>query len=559
MSTQKYIIQRTAFFACFFILLGVIVSTQYLGHAYLTELRSDANGHYVTTLMAYDYIKAGFPGNPVAFAVDYFIHYPSIRIGNNPPFFYGLSSLWALITTDTIEAALFLTAILGAIYCLIVFYWSAQLLGRWAGAFIAFIVAVLPTFQAVTGSFLIDIPIGIFSLAAALCYRDFLTNKSASAAIWFSFAAAAALMIKLSALFLAVMVLLTIIISGKFALLKHRYFWLPALLIGVLIMPWYIVTFDSVTEGAKTQWTILYPLKALTGYLLILKDNLTLPGFIALLVGLFDRIRFIRSGQNEKISDHWTIVIALFIAVIFFQILIPANILERYLTAALGPAVILSWQGALVSGRYISEAFGRRQILPERLRNKFPEMTVAALLVMILASSFPVEPQTGNQMAQTAQKAYPALLPNNPSVLIASDGARESSFIAQMAQLDQARPTAITIRGARLLGKEEGFMNVDYMPKFASPEEVLAELERLSIAMVVLDRSEKAQEWLHNRHIAWLIDNRPDLWIKISPSDNPAGDGDISIYILKSSGQKNVDMPLLTETFRPNSGGFGKK
>ncbi len=558
MSTQKYIIQRTAFFACFFILLGVIVSTQYLGHAYLTELRSDANGHYVTTLMAHDYIKAGFPGNPVAFAVDYFIHYPSIRIGNNPPTFYALSSLWALITADTIQAALVLSAILGAIYCLLAFVWSSRVLGVIAGLLIAVTVALLPTFINVAGSFLIDIPIGIFSLAAAINYVAFIHKGTLRPAILFSLFAVLALAIKLSALFLAIMVLLAILISGKFSLLRNKYFWLPSLIVAISLLPWYLYTLETSTGGA-TERDMAYPLVSLIGYLEIIVNNITIPGAMLFVAGLISRLRFIRSHRDSEEAAHWSVIIALFWAVIVFQIITPANILERYMITALTPALMIVWAGAIVTGRYISEAFGRRQILPERLRNKFPEMTVGALLVMILASSFPVEPQTGNQMAQTAQKVYPALLPNNPSVLIASDGTRESSFIAQMAQLDQARPTAITIRGARLLGKEEGFMNVDYMPKFASPEEVLAELERLSIAMVVLDRSEKAQEWLHNRHIAWLIDNRPDLWIKISPHDNPAGDGDISIYILKSSGQKNVDMPLLTETFRPNSGGFGKK
>lgn len=96
-------------------------------------------------------------------------------------------------------------------------------------------------------------------------------------------------------------------------------------------------------------------------------------------------------------------------------------------------------------------------------------------------------------------------------------------------------------------------MNIDYMPKFDSPEDVLRELERLSITLVVLDKSKKAREWRHNRDIAWLVENKPDLWRQVWSMDNPGLDGTLSFYILKSSETKTVDMTLLRKEFRPNS------
>ncbi|MSP43213.1 MAG: hypothetical protein EXR08_07600 [Alphaproteobacteria bacterium] len=111
---------------------------------------------------------------------------------------------------------------------------------------------------------------------------------NARPAIYFSLFAAAALLIKLSALFLALMVPLAILISGKFSLIRSKVFWYPPLIIGITTLPWYLFTFDTLTEGAKTQWTISYPLQALIGYLSILAANISFPGLALLMVGVID-------------------------------------------------------------------------------------------------------------------------------------------------------------------------------------------------------------------------------------------------------------------------------
>jgi len=113
------------------------------------------------------------------------------------------------------------------------------------------------------------------------------------------------------------------------------------------------------------------------------------------------------------------------------------------------------------------------------------------------------------------------------------------------------------VRGSRLFGKKEGFMNVDYAPKFNSPDEVLRELEKLSIAMIVLDRSAEAQMWQHNKDLAWLVDNKPELWRQIWSMDNPGGDGTLSLLMLKSAETKTLDKSILIQEFRPKSGKIG--
>lgn len=557
METQRTSLKNVALFSSFLLFFGITIAFQYYRNAYSVELKSDAAGHFITTLLAYDYLKNGFPSNPVAYATDYFIHYPLIRIGNNPPVFYGLSGTWAFIAGPTVQAALLLSALLGAIFCFVQLLWLSRLWNLHTAIILAAMTALLPTYQRVSASFLIDIPIGIFSLAAAMSYAAFLQKKTRTGAVWFSIFAAIAILIKLSALFLAIMVPLAVIISGKYSLVRNRYFWLPALIVGSLAAPWYLYTFETLTAGAKTQWTITYPLQALAGYSAIIADNLSLPGTALLIAGIADRFLFIRTHPDSEASDHWTAIIALFFCVLIFQILMPTNILDRYLISVLAPAIMLMLAGAQMAGGYAAKFLERYPAYPESLRKRTPEIILAAMACLIFINALQLNPEASNQMDQAAKAAYDNLPAGNPTVLIASDGNREVSFIAHMAQWDLTRPSVINIRGARLLGKEGGFMNIDYEPKFSTPEEILSELEKLSIAMIVLDTSKASQSWKHNRDIAWLVENKPEIWRKTWSQDNPGGDGAVTLYMLKSSATKTMDIKLLRQALRPRSGGFG--
>ncbi|MDO9459868.1 MAG: glycosyltransferase family 39 protein [Alphaproteobacteria bacterium] len=550
---NKTLISLLAFSALF----CAIIASQYFRGVFSSELMSDATGHYVTTLLAHDYIRNILPANPVTYAVDYFIHYPSIRIGSNPPLFYAFSSLWALITSDSVQSALILSAVLGALYCVISMWWHTRLQGLSAGIIVAVSIALLPTFQRVAGSFLLDIPIGIFSLIAAICYAKFLHQGDRRPAVIFSIFAAAALLVKLSSLFLAVMVPLAILISGKYSLLRSRNFWLPVLIVGTLVTPWYLFTFETLVSGAKTQWDYAYPLLALTGYLSVLAKNLTLPGCALVIAGLIDRLRFIRACKGSFEADHWAVIIALACSVILLQVFIPANILDRYMITALGPLMMMMWPGAAAVGNLLARQLERRKLTSENFNRKIPHLILTVILGMIFINALQIEPAPTNQMALVAKKVFDNLPANNPVVVIGSDGSRGSSFIAQVAQLDPVRPSIFTVRGARLFGEESGFMNIDYKPKFSTPGEVLNELQRLSVAMIIVDRAAEAQIWQHNKDLAWLVDNKPELWHTVWTMDNPGGDGTLSLHILKSSESKVKDISLLREAFRPNSGNIG--
>src|SRR5947199_3127872 len=64
--------------AAFVVLLGWTVVLQCLGGAYSAEFSGypDEPSHYLSGLMIRDYLASGFPASPLAYAENYYLHYP---------------------------------------------------------------------------------------------------------------------------------------------------------------------------------------------------------------------------------------------------------------------------------------------------------------------------------------------------------------------------------------------------------------------------------------------------------------------------------------------------
>src|SRR5689334_11391847 len=85
----------------FFIAVAALLSWH--GHAFRVELSSDPDepAHYVSGLLVRDYLAQGVPGSPMAFARDFYLHYPKVAIGHWPPLFYVVQGVWTLLFTPS--------------------------------------------------------------------------------------------------------------------------------------------------------------------------------------------------------------------------------------------------------------------------------------------------------------------------------------------------------------------------------------------------------------------------------------------------------------------------
>src|SRR3974390_765905 len=69
------------------------------GNAYWSEFGGypDEPAHYVTGLMIRDYVASGFPGSPVAYAENYYLHYPKVAFGIWGPLLHFTEAAWTLV------------------------------------------------------------------------------------------------------------------------------------------------------------------------------------------------------------------------------------------------------------------------------------------------------------------------------------------------------------------------------------------------------------------------------------------------------------------------------
>src|SRR5689334_8946402 len=57
----------------------------------------DEGMHYVTGLLIHDFIASGHWSHPMAFAKDYYAHFPKVGLGNWPPGFPLIQSPWTFL------------------------------------------------------------------------------------------------------------------------------------------------------------------------------------------------------------------------------------------------------------------------------------------------------------------------------------------------------------------------------------------------------------------------------------------------------------------------------
>src|SRR5258708_23859140 len=85
------------------IFFSLTVILQVVDHGFKDDFGGapDEAAHYVTALMVRDYLLHGLSQPPVAFAENYYMHYPRVAFGHWPPVFYILLACWMTVFSDS--------------------------------------------------------------------------------------------------------------------------------------------------------------------------------------------------------------------------------------------------------------------------------------------------------------------------------------------------------------------------------------------------------------------------------------------------------------------------
>jgi hypothetical protein len=488
------------------LVLGTTIGLQHIAGAYYGDFVSDEGSHYISSTLIHDYLVSGSFSSPLAYLKFYHSHYPLVGIGHWPPLYYFILAAWMLVFSSSFTSALLLAAVMTTAVAVITYMQAAPIMGRPAAVLAALAFVAAPLVQAGSSAVMLDIPITLLCLASMLAYVRYLDTGGAAFSLLFGLLASATLMVKGNGAALALLPPFALLIGRRFDLLGYWSFWVPVPIVVVLAGPWYLLTHDQIEAGFRYTFGLDYARVAIVANAQIILDSV---GPVVVGAAIIGFLRVVAAPQTRRAANHLIGAAALFSAVIVFQCAAPAAIQDRYLAPALPPLLILAVYGFDWVAGVLAESYRRTTgRTPAEGTVRATVMALAVLSFLPSAARFESAPQHG--LRKAAGEIWRNRVADNPAVLIAASDVSEEVVVAALATLDPHRPSLFAIRGSRLLGGG-GYNNADYIPRFQTPVEAMAEIDRYVIPYVLLQSSSKS-EWAHLGQLREALRLYPERW-----------------------------------------------
>jgi hypothetical protein len=463
----------------FFALLALAVLLQWLGGAYRSEFggHPDEPAHYVTGLMVRDYLATAAGQHPMAFAEDYYDHYPKVALGNWPPVFYALQAAWTLPFSPARGSVIGLMALLSALTAWLIFLAVRTDFGPRMAFLVGALFLCLPLVQEHTASIMTEIPIALFAWLAALCFGRYLDREHPFDAACFGLCAALAILTKGSALSLAPAAALAVLFTGRFHLLSKAAFWLPVPIVLLLAGPW---TWKF-REQAKAGWVEQSPAWSFTREAieyyprkLVLSVGIVL--FVLAIIGLFACWRRRRTDPH---AGRWAMAAGLLFSVVLVHFVVPCGYEPRHLLPAL-PALMVF----VVAGLDCLITAWSVRVLA---RGQAAALATLLALVPFFGGTFRLYEKGCEGFGVVAETVLADVAAPSGRVLISSDATGEGIFIAEIALREQ-RPGSTIRRASKVLARSS-WSGAGYQAKFETENELLAALAADDIRWIITDAS----------------------------------------------------------------------
>jgi hypothetical protein len=467
---------------------------QWLGGAYASGFggHPDEAAHFVSSVMVHDFLLHPGAGHPMAFAQQFYLHYPKVAIGNWPPLLHGLLAVWYLLFGVSRASALVLMAVFAAATAGLMAAAARRLLSPAAGVFAGAVYLALPLVQECSAVVMTEHLVTLLILASTLAFARFARSRTTVAALLFGGLTSAAILTRGSAWALAIVPPIVIGLTGEWRLLTNWRLWLAALMVGVLCVPWYVATrgmspnamvgIDATAPAAFFQQAMAYfPLAALRAIGLAL----------TLLAALGVWHTMLRRQPSPRPAE-WPALAAMAIGVLLIQCVVPAGIEQRYMLQLL-PALVLF----AAAGLHWLTMFGA------------PAIAWSAATIIVLLSMFHL-PDTMRNSGYD-QIAADLASQRTPTLLLISDARGEGSMVAAITLRDR-RPHSLALRGSKLLVSED-WLGRSSHPRFATDDAMRAMLDAIPVNAVMIDHAIEANQIRHyHQQIEQLLKADPEHW-----------------------------------------------
>ncbi len=473
--------------AALWVLLLWITSAglQYHNGAFTADLAGDPDepAHTVTTLMMRDYFVCGITAgeHPLHFAKRYYDHYPKVAIGHYPPLFYVIAGAWMLPFPTKTALMLFISLLCAVIGALTTAAGLRCGLGKAASLITGLWFVLLPFVQKQTMLVMSDLMLAVWCLLAAGAFASFIRAPSAGRSLLFGVLAACAILTKASAVALALVPPLSIVMLGRWRLLINWRLWLAPLPVLATALPWTLITMKITEEGMQQTSIAEYIPAAIQFYAGAFLHTFGPVVLVAasISIGIGAWRMFVK---KEQANVDVVVAAALAISVTFLYLVSPTGFSARYLLP-LTPLMLVAAAVLLMRLRHLW-SLGTGVVLSLALLGVTPPKTVSGFSTL------------ATDLVQRT--------PSGAKVLISSDARGEGGLIAELALRDTHRcDSAWTMVRASKFMAESGWTGGGYRALFKTDAEFLAALRREGITMVVEDKGvDSHYETEHNRQLA---------------------------------------------------------
>jgi hypothetical protein len=519
-------VTRPATSLCLFaVLTAVFIALQLHVGANHAERASfpDEAAHFMNGLLVRDYLRHGLPGNPFAFAANYYLHFPKIAPLVWPPLFHGVLGVFLLPGWPPHAAALVLVAMITAWSGWRLFEISRLISGIPAALVVCGLFVSTSLIVDLTSVVMVDMLVVACLLEATYWLARFFATGQNKDAIAFGAFAALACMTKGNGLAIVAVPALLVLFTGRTDMLRRPGMYIGATIVAVIAVPFTLISYRFGTlindYVPVTASTVLDRARFYLGFL-----NLEFgPLMLALTsVGVIASIRpWSKSDRAALQPTLQSALAALAIASLAFHLVVPHKTMSpRYLLGTIVPLLALAPCGATLIAGASCPARWRRQLTVA--------LTIIAGAVMWFMEP-PFTARTPQGWRQTAHTLGRDDQVRGRRILVVSDDNGEGGFVSEMAGLEITPPVRI-IRGSKLLASDDWNGN-HFRMTFASPRDVLQELEDLHTEYVVLDRSAASTRLAYWNQVSSMLTDYSSRFDAVDISASTARP--ISVYKLR--------------------------
>lgn len=426
-------------------------------------IEPDEGGHYVNALFLGDWIRAGFP-SPMAWARDYYAHFPRLSIGHWPPGWYVVEAPFFALFRPAPYTAAIISALLAGLPGVVVL-WAGERIGKrgW-GLALAIAYALLPVTLEGARYILLDQPLALVVALAVIAWQRAVKKVGWARFITFALLAAACPLVKGNGALIALVPPIHIALTGRWNLLRRLELWAAAWLTLALVAPWYWLSFKISAEGFNYAPGLAYAGLALIENGRTILANI---GFAGLALAGVGAVSLFRPAPEPE-RDMARLSVAVILATLIFQSAVPASLVGRYLSPLLPWLVILAGLGLLRIARWrhagpvAAAVIGGLALLPSLLG-------IAALKP---------KPDIG------APALAKAIVAKGGLYLVDGRSGGEGALIAAAAHADDGHRRVWIARASQWLSQSD-FMGRGYRLTVRNPAETRAVLDHLGAAGAV--------------------------------------------------------------------------